>query len=371
MDRRAVTFPNLERLPSVRVIRSAWRRLTGGREVRDSARRTLVACSGGADSTALVLSLCKFSDAVVVGHVLHDLRASGLARADRDAVADLARRCGLEFLTASVRVRSKPGNAEGNARKARYEALVRLARAAGCEYVATAHHADDQIETVLMRLMRGAGPRGLSGIRPIRASGRATIIRPMLEVARRDALAICDAAGVTWREDHTNRDTTRLRAAIRARVLPILLELSPRLGQRLTRTTRAMCDAADALDAVAGVVLRQSSRTKVGLTLPTRAVEHLRPTEIIAVLRAGAAAAGGARHADAWGGRTLHAAADLLRAGAGHAREFQLKGVRVRITGAAITWRALTPPPVGGRVRPASTRGSRAAARSGRRSRRP
>ncbi|MBL8745089.1 MAG: tRNA lysidine(34) synthetase TilS, partial [Phycisphaerae bacterium] len=186
-----------------------WRRLIGS-----GGSRTLIACSGGADSTALLLALALASRELVVGHVLHDLRARADAEADRDFVRVLADRLGLPFVEAEVRVAACPGNAESNARRERYRSLARLASAHNCLFVATAHHADDQFETMLMALTRGCGPGGLRGIAPSRVLPESetdrvvTLIRPMLHVTRAEARAACASAGIAWREDRTNTDTS-------------------------------------------------------------------------------------------------------------------------------------------------------------------
>ena len=145
--------------PAVAEVVARWRRLTGG-------ARTLVACSGGADSVALLLMLRAATDDLVAGHVVHDLRPRDEALADRDAVRGLADACGVPFVSEEVRVPA--GNAEGMARTARYEALARMAQEHGCASVASAHHAGDQLEGVVMALVRGAGVRGLGGAQEIR-----------------------------------------------------------------------------------------------------------------------------------------------------------------------------------------------------------
>ncbi len=222
---------------SVRRAVHSWRETTEGVGAGDARRGTLLACSGGADSTALALALASASTTLVVGHVVHDLREATEALADRDAARDLANRLGLAFAEASIAVRSQPGNAEANARRLRYAALARLAREHACPFVAAAHHADDQLETVLMRLLRGAGPRGLGGMARRRVLSRAQagaspevdvwLIRPMLGLTRDEARSICAACAATWGEDRTNRDTTRLRAAIRHELVPVLRRIAP------------------------------------------------------------------------------------------------------------------------------------------------
>ncbi len=248
-----------------RIVR-AWRSLTTPVASRRAGRgeRTIVACSGGADSSALAIALAAASDDLVIAHVVHDLRARPEALADRDAAAMLAERLGLVFVGAEVAVAGGGGavpgvgdtNAESRARRARYGALRRLATENGCRFIATAHHADDQIETMLMAMLRGAGPRGMSGIAVSRSDGprsaRIEIIRPLLgdgstipACTRADTEAICRAAGWVWREDATNADTRLLRNAIRREVLPILERLRPGSSMRAARGAVLLRGAAE------------------------------------------------------------------------------------------------------------------------------
>lgn len=252
----------------VAAIVRAWRRQTSVRSKGAQGKqgkhrgeggageKTLVGCSGGADSVALVLALASATDRVVVGHVVHDLRPRTETLGDRDFVRDLAERLGLEFAEAGVKVKGRVGkgksgtrNLEALARRARYEALLEMAGGRGIRFVAVAHHADDQLETVVMSLLRGSGPAGLSGMPERRVLGwhderRVWLIRPMLgavikggitrEVCRR----MCERAGIVWRDDATNTDVSRLRAAVRHRVVPVLREIRPSAAERATSAAR-------------------------------------------------------------------------------------------------------------------------------------
>lgn len=238
-----------KRNSAVRAIVGAWRRLHP-----EPSAPTLVACSGGADSSALLLALSSATDRLVVAHIRHDLRAEHETAGDEDAVAALADELGVAFRRAEIRVRELGGNAEAAARQARYRALGRIAEEAGCASIALAHHAEDQLETVLMALVRGSGPRGLSGMPPSRVDPESGVllIRPMLRVRRAEAEAICHSCGWAWREDATNADTDRLRAGLRHLVIPRLLELRPDAPLRA-------CDAADLLRGCQLLVERASA----------------------------------------------------------------------------------------------------------------
>jgi len=232
--------------PAVAQIARDWRALTSGK-VRRSGRTlgpgepTLIACSGGADSSALVLALAAVTSDLVVAHIVHDMRPPEQALSDRDAVQTLAERLGLPFVQAPVHVRPThhldqaappraDRNAEQLARRLRYAALARLAQDLGIRWIAAAHHAQDQTETILMRLLRGSGPAGLRGIAPRRRlAENVQLIRPMLAVTRADAERLCRESGWVWREDATNADASRLRAAVRTLVAPPMRTLSPSL----------------------------------------------------------------------------------------------------------------------------------------------
>jgi len=219
--------------PAVRRIVEHWRRLLGPQD--PDGARTLIACSGGADSSALVLALRAATSDLVIAHVVHDQRPLDEALADRDAVAVLADALGLPFVEGRARAADWPGNIEASYRRARYAELHRLALAAGCGFVATGHHAMDQAESVLMALIRGSGPAGLSGIAPRRwlrspdphAGASVLLVRPMLATEPSDARRLCQESGWAWQEDRTNADVSRLRARLRTHVLPPLLAARP------------------------------------------------------------------------------------------------------------------------------------------------
>lgn len=248
----------------MRKVVTAWRQLAGGREARDRDRPTLVACSAGVDSSALAIALSVVRPAPVIGHVVHDLRGRADALADRDAARGLAERLGLAFVEAEAPVRGGKGNLEALARRARYAALAGMAQAHGCRYIATAHHADDQLETVLMRLIRGAGPRGLGGIRAVRSLGEEgygiRVVRPMLGMSREEAVRICTDAGWVWKEDASNRDESFLRNAIRARVIPEIKAIRPDAAERAAVTAAVCTLAAEAIERAARLALNAATR---------------------------------------------------------------------------------------------------------------
>ena len=214
----------------------------------------LAAVSGGADSVALLLGLLELREAlgitVSVAHLDHRLRGAESAR-DRAFVEELARAHGLACVAESADV--PPGNVEAEARRIRYAFLERAADQVGATKIATAHTRDDQAETVLLRILRGAGRRGLGGIRPRR--GR--IIRPMLACDRIQVRGFLVEQGATWRRDYGNFDYALERARVRHGFLPILTrELNPRLAATLAELADVMREEDVLLDRLAAVGAR-------------------------------------------------------------------------------------------------------------------
>ena len=210
----------------------------------------LVGVSGGADSVFLLYCLLTLAPTLglrlYVVHVNHGLRSD--AAADQAFVEELARQWGAPASVERVSIPVGRGQSpEAAARAARYVAFRRAAERVGASRTALGHTADDQAETVLMRLLQGAGPRGIAGIPPVRGP----YIRPLLEVRRHQIEAELRRLGVAWREDPTNRDPKFLRNRIRHDLLPFLsASVHPRIAEALCRTgelTRAVITELDAL----------------------------------------------------------------------------------------------------------------------------
>jgi tRNA(Ile)-lysidine synthase len=203
-----------------------------------------VAVSGGADSLALLHALRTLAGprgwrlgVLTVDHGLRPASAQDAAfvaaEADRLGLPPRLLRLAPEELD-----RHRHQGPEGAARAARYAALLAAADQDGWDWLATGHTQDDQAETVLLQLLRGAGPDGLAGM-AVR-SGR--LLRPLLGVRREETRACCAALGVRWREDPTNQDQRFLRNAVRGRVLPLLEELRPGATATLARTAELARD---------------------------------------------------------------------------------------------------------------------------------
>ena len=231
--------------------------------------KVLVAWSGGPDSTALLHLLLELRlvipFTVAAAHFNHRLRPS--ADADAAFVKREAARLGVPFLSARRDVRafarSRKLNLEDAARLLRYAFLNRAAERLGANRIATGHTLDDQAETVLIRLLRGSGPRGLSGIHP---SVGGAVIRPLLDARRADVLEYCRRRKLGFRRDETNADPRYVRNRIRHKLLPYLeRNYGPGLPESLGRLADISREEDEFLEAVAGhAFARLLSRRRAG-----------------------------------------------------------------------------------------------------------
>jgi tRNA(Ile)-lysidine synthase len=276
--------PESSRLPTPLSV--AVREALAHARLLDPGEHVLVGVSGGPDSVALLHALTllrsELALRLTVCHVHHGLRSE----ADRDAafVEALAGRLECAARVARVEVSRAGGRSpEEAARIARHTALGRVARATGASRIALGHTADDQAETVFMRLLEGAGPRGLAGI-PVR---RGRIIRPLLAVDRATVRAHLAAHGLDSMYDATNRDTTFFRNRVRHELLPLLAERSGvPVAEALRRVARASREAVEALDALVRPRLASNlTRTPVGWRLALTACEDLPPGALKALMR--------------------------------------------------------------------------------------
>jgi tRNA(Ile)-lysidine synthase len=237
-----------------RLAAAADRLIPAGAEV-------LVGVSGGPDSTALLHGLTALGVAVRAAHLNHRLRPG--ADADEQAVRDAAASLGVPLAVESADVRAAAGAAgesiETAGRRLRLEFLARTAEAAGCRAVAVAHTADDHAETVLHRLARGTGLRGLAGIpesRPIMRGAAVRLVRPLLGVRKAEILAWLADRGLSYRTDPTNASADFTRNRIRHEVLPLLARtVNPEIVPALLRLARLAGWAADHLEAEAAEAL--------------------------------------------------------------------------------------------------------------------
>lgn len=197
----------------------------------------LAAVSGGQDSMAMLSILHRLSSeldfSITAAHFDHCLRPTG--DRDRDIVECFAKSCSLELIAGSGKVAELAADSgdtiEEAARRARYDFLHRAAEEIGASRIATGHTKDDQIETVVMRLLRGCGVRGLAGI----PTQRGDLIRPLIAVGREQTGAYCDAMDISLALDPTNEDPRFFRNRIRLEVLPYLRGVQSSVDDNILR----------------------------------------------------------------------------------------------------------------------------------------
>lgn len=303
--------------------------------------RVLVGVSGGADSVALLGALLALAPALSlelhVAHVDHQLRPDSAA--DAAFVEQLGQRLGVPVVVERVHV-APGGSLEAAARAARHGAIEVARARLGATRIALGHTADDQAETVLMRMMEGSGVRGLAAIPPVRGA----VIRPLVETRRRDVEAALRAAGLPWIEDPTNRDPKFLRNRIRHEVLPLLTSFQGDVVPALVRTAALAREAITAVDALAAHELQRLVTTEAdgALTLSLAALRALPSSIAPEVLRQAAARLGGTAPLRAWAHRGL----TRMVAVPPPRRPFRLGGVVVEISADRVRLGRATPAPL-------------------------
>jgi tRNA(Ile)-lysidine synthase len=249
--------------PAVAAVRAALRRVplpAGG--------QTLVACSGGPDSMALAAAarfvLPRRGLRVGLVTVDHQLQEGSGQRASR--VAQWAAGAGFDpVMVSTVDVSGRTGGPEAAARDARYEALAAAARAHDAAAVLLGHTQDDQAETVLLALVRGAGPRGLSGMPGRRLKHGVLMLRPLLGVSRAQTRAACQAEKLPVWEDPHNADPAYRRTHARALLAALTDHLGPSVVPNLARTARLVAADTSALDALARRIGRRAATAEGAL----------------------------------------------------------------------------------------------------------
>jgi tRNA(Ile)-lysidine synthase len=190
----------------------------------------LVAVSGGLDSVALLQLIAEIGPqhgiVPIVGHVDHGIHPESSAVAE--LVRRHAQRLGLEYRSESLRL--DPGSTETTARRGRYQALRSMARSVSARGILTAHHADDQVETVLMRALRGSGPAGLAGMVPART---VDVVRPVLQFSGSSLAGVVEELGLAYWDDPANENPAHLRNWIRRDLIPQLRHRLPDVDERL------------------------------------------------------------------------------------------------------------------------------------------
>lgn len=237
-----------------------------------SEGRLVLGVSGGADSVALLHAISQINASrnhpwkLHVGHLHHGIRGK---EADEDAlfVSNLAAELGLPVTVERVDV---PGLAkirqmslEEAAREARYAYLERLCLHTESQYILLAHHADDNAETVLHRVLRGTGLRGLAGIAPVRLLSPGSdirIVRPLLKFRKQQVVDFLRERGLSWREDHSNTETSQTRNRLRHEVLPLL---ETKINNQVKEALLRLAEQARATDAYLSETAQRTLETLV------------------------------------------------------------------------------------------------------------
>lgn len=237
----------------------------------------VIGCSGGADSVALLRLVCELrrrspaaTGFVVAAHYNHGLRADA-SDGDQAFVADLARSLGVQFSTQGPP--ASPPWDEAAMRALRRDFFIQVAQQFGARYIATAHTADDNVETMLHHLMRGTGPPGLAGIASSAAIGPSVdardfvLVRPMLSMSRMQIRIALESIEQSWREDESNLNTDYRRNWIRQTLIPLMQNQYPQAVDAMSRTIGIQSDWRKIVDRMAAEWLVQHRQNEKSLVL--------------------------------------------------------------------------------------------------------
>jgi tRNA(Ile)-lysidine synthetase-like protein len=295
------------------------------RSALQPGERVVVGVSGGADSTALALILSQLRDRESFGldlhfaHFNHQLRTEAEAEADAQFVRSLAAGLNIPFSSEAADVRSfarlKHLSLEDAARRLRYAFLGREAQRIGATAVAVGHTADDQAETVLLHLIRGAGMRGLRGmtLRTAWPFGKGPdLVRPLLNLRRSDTEFYCRKSGMVPRTDPTNLATDVARNRVRHLVMPAMREVNPRVGEALSRLATSLEADLDYLERQAALVWNAlAAGGKRSVEFTREGLQRLEPALAVRLISRAAQEAGG--HEATPSHEHLQRALDLVR----------------------------------------------------------
>lgn len=250
--------------------------------------RIVVAASGGADSTALLDALARWkkSEQLFVAHLNHQLRGEE-SDADEAFVRALAKQLNVSCFVAQENVAAlaaqEKKNLEATARRVRYDFLLRIAQECQANIIVTAHTQNDQVETILLRLLRGTSAAGLQGIHTkAKLQNEVHLIRPMLEITRTEVLEHCTHYQLNFCHDSSNASPEFTRNRVRHELLPLLETFNPAIGQTLLRMAMQISEDDECLQAEAGRFL---NRLAEGSSLNFKPLRELPPALRRRVLR--------------------------------------------------------------------------------------
>ncbi len=212
--------------------------------------RLLVAFSGGVDSVALALALLELKEFLGIGrlalaHINHGIRGEEAFR-DEAFCVEFAKRKGLEIFVKRLEIDTKRGNLEARARELRYQALEEIRREEGFDLIATAHHLNDLVETILLWLVRGSGREGLLGFE----EKEGNVIRPLYLTKREEIEDFVRLKGEKWVEDSTNYNLKIARNLIRHKIVPELKKLNLKLEESFLRLREILKDEEEVLESL-------------------------------------------------------------------------------------------------------------------------
>ncbi|MCX7705148.1 MAG: tRNA lysidine(34) synthetase TilS [bacterium] len=234
----------------------------------------LLAVSGGPDSIALVnisAENLQIKERMHIAYIHHGLRKN--ADKELQFVRNLAKKIGVPFHYRKIRVKKTKGiSLEEQARIKRYEALVDIARKTKCKAILTAHTMDDQVETVLLNFITGAGLKGLCGMQTVSEINKnVLLIRPFLSISKKQILSYLKEKNIKFMLDESNIDTKFRRNFIRHKVLPLLEEINPGVKKNIYRTSKILSDDFDFINSeVERTVKKLVSKNKLFLQFPLR-----------------------------------------------------------------------------------------------------
>jgi tRNA(Ile)-lysidine synthase len=259
--------------------------------LRSPATLVLVGVSGGPDSVSLLHLLTRVENGprLHVAHLDHGLREESAG--DAFFVRELCREWGVAVTVEQrdVRQARKAGSLEDAARRVRYGFFAEVAAANGAEAVAVGHTADDQVETVLLHMARGAGLEGLAGMgEDMRRNDGLRVVRPLLSVTKAETLAYCEAQGILYRQDASNASMRFVRNRVRHKLLPALRAINPNVDEALLRLAETARGEADYWRVEAGRLLDLASvsQTHRSLSLSQSVLRDLHPAALRHLLRA-------------------------------------------------------------------------------------
>lgn len=236
--------------------------------------KLLVAFSGGVDSVALALALLELKEflgisRLALAHINHGIRGEEALR-DEAFCIEFAKSKGLEIFVKRLSIDTKRGNLEARARELRYKALEEIREEKGFDLIATAHHLNDLVETILLWLVRGSGREGLLGFE----AKEGNIVRPLYLAKREEIEDFVRLKGESWVEDSTNYSLKMARNLIRHRVVPELKKINPKLEEGFLKLRYILKEEEEVLEGLTQEAIRKVFKgteldRKAFLNLPT------------------------------------------------------------------------------------------------------